>query len=1328
MTKQRNDITFQYDVFISWTKKDEVLKNRIEKYLTDNGINCLVSDLECSGDFEEWSVAATQKCSVFLLVYTENTLRSKYVPLEIAEFLTIPDCYNRILPVCTDLSLYRRDTWGLQARVSACFMDQEDYLARMLHSVQNLLIHHATYTYRAADKPDYMKLIPLYRPQNIPDRDFDFSELYISRTLTQLDEDQSVTATDVVLTENDLNSKTIFISGGAGSGKTRYLDQLKATLSPDTLAITLACGKLPKPKDFDLVGEMFRVFKEKCGIGIYHTRAHFESLLAGTDKLLLILDGLDEIPNREETYQFINALRRQLDASCPPERSTLLVTSRNPEDDKLLQMGNRQLIRYRLDPLTEENIQDLSQKLFSAFSADGNAESFYRQVSSLKEEIRSNPLLLSQLAIVYEKQHKLPQTEVEIYDAIFSICLKKDRYDAVPVPDALTSIVTPGTISRTLKDFSRLRYESLSKGHTPDTNELFIQVLKPKHGDDADDLAPLLVEYLQNRAILVADDFYHKMFLEYFTAVSFFDQCFGDARDTNALASLFAHYSDPYWSDVIKLFLVKADSMMESSAAADLYRRLCTACQGNFTLLLDICRELPQNREAAHLAIADHLLTGSVSGTYPAYGPLFWYIPEYDLYEPMLLALAAHTDSGDFSKMLALARDVCFIFGQKNTVADFTDRVDPIELWRHAKLTGVRKALCEIFCTGDTEYEGGNLVYPRCFNVAEAKAYLKDDCGIVSRLTQPFEDEAGLFEHYSVPVIGDEVVGFVSLPYDAAIVQKELTAHFCRKFRGLALTPTSNTELEPMAFNGRHLTAFYLPENCSWEEFEWRQNLSPALYPLQQEEGLQYIRRGLRGLTHIPDEMFYNYTGLRWVKLPEGITQIGYCAFGSCISLTSVTLPQSLKVIGRCAFHSCPALSSVSLPDGLEIIQTRAFTGCAALTEIDLPDSITQIHSGAFSNCYRLERVRMPQNLRVIDNDTFEACGSLRNICLPPKLQEIRSEAFFHCRSLTQLHLPEGLQIIGWNAFFDCDSLEIVRVPDTVTELGHNCFGHCTNLELLLPPHLEALRNQVTYLPNSDSLPQSSDLADLLDDPPVQPQQDIPPITMIVNRMGMPASILPHQLPPEERITFLSINSDILTFRDTEDERPLMDCLILEPGVLGIGDLALHNSAKLEAVHMADVQIIGKYSFLECAKLRKLILPDSVTEIGTGAFQCCYNLTQVQLSSGLRSLGESAFAGCWKLTQINLPGGITEIPWSCFDCCHALTRIEIPEGVTRIHELAFQKCTTLHTVILPASLQTIADDAFKGCVGIKKVVIGKLFEEDLHRVFPDADQFKCEFI
>ncbi len=65
--------------------------------------------------------------------------------------------------------------------------------------------------------------------------------------------------------------------------------------------------------------------------------------------------------------------------------------------------------------------------------------------------------------------------------------------------------------------------------------------------------------------------------------------------------------------------------------------------------------------------------------------------------------------------------------------------------------------------------------------------------------------------------------------------------------------------------------------------------------------------------------------GVTEVVIPEGVTEIGTCAFYECKDLTSVIFPESVTKIGDHAFDGCGKLTNVTLPGNITEIGFRAF-------------------------------------------------------------------------------------------------------------------------------------------------------------------------------------------------------------------------------------------------------------------------------------------------------------------------------------------------------------------------------------------------------------------
>ena len=152
---------------------------------------------------------------------------------------------------------------------------------------------------------------------------------------------------------------------------------------------------------------------------------------------------------------------------------------------------------------------------------------------------------------------------------------------------------------------------------------------------------------------------------------------------------------------------------------------------------------------------------------------------------------------------------------------------------------------------------------------------------------------------------------------------------------------------------------------------------------------------------------------IRTLRVEQGITYIGRCAFDSCGNLSDVTLPTSLRIIGQCAFNDCTALRSIQLPEGLTTIKEDAFNA-AGLVSITFPSTLRELRNGAFMNCEKLQSLRLPEGLTTIGVWAFYCNPNISSIYIPVSVTTIGEEAFIYYNNLDTVRY--GGSQSQWNA------------------------------------------------------------------------------------------------------------------------------------------------------------------------------------------------------------------------------------------------------------------------------------------------------------------------
>ena len=151
--------------------------------------------------------------------------------------------------------------------------------------------------------------------------------------------------------------------------------------------------------------------------------------------------------------------------------------------------------------------------------------------------------------------------------------------------------------------------------------------------------------------------------------------------------------------------------------------------------------------------------------------------------------------------------------------------------------------------------------------------------------------------------------------------------------------------------------------------------------------------------------------------------------------------------------------------------------------------------------------------------------------------------------------------------------------------------------------------------------------------------------------------------------------------------------------VISIGKYAFEYCNNLETVGVVGsgsgleipncVTNIGYGAFYECANLKSVTIPDSVTgEINSDKFSGCENITNLTIGNGITSIGSSAFEGFAKLKTLTIGDGVTSISADAFKGCGELENVVLGAGVNSINITAFRHCPQLTSFVVDSNNET----------------------------------------
>ena len=416
------------------------------------------------------------------------------------------------------------------------------------------------------------------------------------------------------------------------------------------------------------------------------------------------------------------------------------------------------------------------------------------------------------------------------------------------------------------------------------------------------------------------------------------------------------------------------------------------------------------------------------------------------------------------------------------------------------------------------------------------------------------------------------------------------------------------------------------------------------------------------GVTYIGAWAFED-TNITSLTIPSSVKTIGRGSFSNNRYLANLTLNSGLEIIGVYAFGDC-RIGSVVIPDGVTLIGDRAFAYCVrddyvngkwvdvGLTSITIPASVTHIWEKAFVDCDLLETVNfegseaqwkaiggedagVPNTATITFNNNNFVSGGSCGTGLTWTLNRsgvliitgsgaipnyIYAETPWWNLHISQVVVCQGVSSIGKMAFAYMKDITSVTIADSVTSISQEAFRECTSLTSII-------------------LPAS--------------------VTSIVANAFLGCNELEYIYYSGTAARWKATVGTIVAL-PLHTEVVCSDDYILQPLEGSCGQGVSYRISEDGTLTISGKGAMTDYTYLydssDCPwqpvryAIRKVVIENGVTHIGSDAFAYNINLTSIAIPGSVTSIGAGAFRDCEGLESAFIPGTVKEIGKNAFYC------------------------------------------------------------------------------
>ncbi|MBO6189637.1 MAG: leucine-rich repeat protein [Alloprevotella sp.] len=379
-------------------------------------------------------------------------------------------------------------------------------------------------------------------------------------------------------------------------------------------------------------------------------------------------------------------------------------------------------------------------------------------------------------------------------------------------------------------------------------------------------------------------------------------------------------------------------------------------------------------------------------------------------------------------------------------------------------------------------------------------------------------------------------------------------------------------------------------------------------------------------------------------------------------------------------------------------IGNRAMANCTELKTLVVEEGITAVNDSALYHCTGLQRITLPTTLTRIGYVALNGIG-VKKLRLPAFTSYclLETQSMGDCPNLTDLYL-------------DAPSSRIFTFTNAYN--AHPFIGGSGGFAYTAakgqPVTLHLVANATDY---ADEMPWSLFETVKYDNQPGITIVDTDPLTyeLTSNTTACVAACNPNaedKVFIPESVTIEGKNYIVTSIKSRALANAKIRDVVMPNTLTYIGDSAFYNCEILRDINIPNsVTAIGPYAFAGCEKATSLTLGNSVKSIGAYAFYNCQYVETLHIPASVRTIGEAAFAANYYLASITVDKAnpVYSSPNGCNGIIETATKTLIaacsdtglPNDLLHIGPRAYMQLS-LEELQLPASVRTIGEYAFYG--------------------------------